>query len=130
MGAAAGMGLLSGFIPSLPLLDHPDQEMISGRVDLQSFLLLLVFSSWVVSQPAVTKDFIVLPNKEIVLYFLNPAVANRVLCSSLQRGAICLQNEDFGYLWLLIWLCLTIILFLEETKLLKPICKLFRFLYS
>lgn len=82
------------------------------------------------SQPVVTKDFIVLPNKEIVLYFLNPAVADRALCSSLQRGAIYLQNEDFGYLWLLIWLCLTIILFLEETKLLKPICKLFIFLYS
>lgn len=36
------MGLLSGFIPSLSLLEDPDQEVISGRVDLQSFLLLLV----------------------------------------------------------------------------------------
>lgn len=31
------------------------------------------------SQPVVTKDFIVLPNKEIVLYFLNPAVADMFL---------------------------------------------------
>lgn len=42
MGAAEEMGLLRGFIPSLPLLKDTDQEMVSGRVDLQSFLHLLV----------------------------------------------------------------------------------------
>lgn len=62
VGAAAEIGLLSGFIPSLPLLSDTDQDMVSLRVDLQSFLPLLVIQLWVVSQPAVTKDFIVLPN--------------------------------------------------------------------
>lgn len=53
---------IAPWIYPLPLLNDTDQDMVSVRVDLQSFLHLLVIQLWVVSQPAVTKDFIVLPN--------------------------------------------------------------------